>query len=151
MPEIGGMGGKRVFKGKITIISRPVYFLVPLPGGPKGDKTTLPIIINPQGGKVFFFEREKQASFHFRIFLSPESVSKRFSTKSALICSISRKAIRLRRINRKNTLSISRIALKVSADASLRVTKVPKFKPDAEIGQNGTFWNWLSYLEHVSK
>ena len=39
------------------------------------------------------------------------------------------KAIRLRRINRKNTLSISRIALKVSADASLRVTKVPKFRP----------------------
>jgi len=29
----------------------------------------------------------------------------------------------------------ARIALKVSADASLRVTKVPKFKPDADIGQ----------------
>jgi len=29
----------------------------------------------------------------------------------------------------KDTLSISRIALKVSADASLRVTKVPKFEP----------------------
>ena len=28
-----------------------------------------------------------------------------------------------------NTRSISRIALKVSADASLRVTKVPKFEP----------------------
>ena len=41
----------------------------------------------------------------------------------------------LRRISRRNTWSISRIALKVSADASLRVTKVPKFKPDAEIGQ----------------
>ena len=39
------------------------------------------------------------------------------------------KAIRLRRINYRNTLSISRIALKVSADASLRVTKVPKFEP----------------------
>jgi len=37
--------------------------------------------------------------------------------------------------NRRNTLSISRIALKVSADASLRVTKVPKFEPDATIGQ----------------
>ena len=31
--------------------------------------------------------------------------------------------------NRRNTLSISRIALKVSADASLRVTKVSKFEP----------------------
>jgi len=37
--------------------------------------------------------------------------------------------------NHRNTWSISRIALKVSADASLRVTKVPKFEPDAEIGQ----------------
>jgi len=37
--------------------------------------------------------------------------------------------------NHRNTCSISRIALKVSADASLRVTKVPKFEPDAEIGQ----------------
>jgi len=37
--------------------------------------------------------------------------------------------------NRRNTCSISRIALKVSADASLRVTKVPKFEPDTEIGQ----------------
>jgi len=33
--------------------------------------------------------------------------------------------------NRRNILNISRIALKVSADASLRVTKVPKFEPDA--------------------
>jgi len=32
-------------------------------------------------------------------------------------------------------LSISRIALKVSADASLRVTKVPEFEPNAEIWQ----------------
>ena len=32
-------------------------------------------------------------------------------------------------------MSILRIALKVSADASLRVTKVPKFEPDTEIGQ----------------
>ncbi len=48
------------------------------------------------------------------------------------------KAIPLRRINHRcsvvnalgvNTRSISRIALKVSADASLRVTKVPKFEP----------------------
>jgi hypothetical protein len=31
-------------------------------------------------------------------------------------------------INHSNTCSISRIALKVSADASLRVTKVPKFE-----------------------
>jgi len=30
-----------------------------------------------------------------------------------------------------NMWNISRIALKVSADASLRVTKVPKFEPDA--------------------
>ena len=60
----------------------------------------------------------------------------------------SRKAIRLMRINHpsticrtygagRNTWSISRIALKVSADASLRVTKVPKFSPAAEIGPNG--------------
>jgi hypothetical protein len=69
--EIGGMAGKRVFKGKIPVISRPVYFLLPLPGRPKGNKTTLPIIINPQGGEIFFFERKKQASLHFRIFLSP--------------------------------------------------------------------------------
>jgi hypothetical protein len=41
--------------------------------------------------------------------------------------------------NHRNTRSISRIALKVSADASLRVTKVPKSEPDAEIGQKGTF------------
>ena len=34
----------------------------------------------------------------------------------------------------RNTCSISRIALKVSADASLRVTKVPKFESDADIG-----------------
>ncbi|MBW1820613.1 MAG: hypothetical protein JRI92_02440 [Deltaproteobacteria bacterium] len=47
----------------------------------------------------------------------------------------SRKAIRLRRINHRNTCSISRIAIKVSADASLRVTKVPKFESDADIGQ----------------
>ena len=47
----------------------------------------------------------------------------------------SRKAIRLRRINHKNTWSISKIALKVSADASLRVTKVPKFSPDVALGQ----------------
>jgi len=33
--------------------------------------------------------------------------------------------------NHRNILNISRIALKVSADASLRVTKVPKFEPDA--------------------
>jgi len=58
-----------------------------------------------------------------------EPVSKRFSPKSALICSRSRKAIRPRRINLRNTWSISRIALKVRADASLRVTKVPKFEP----------------------
>jgi len=37
--------------------------------------------------------------------------------------------------NHRNTWSISRIALKVSADASLRVTKVPKFESDADIGQ----------------
>jgi len=37
--------------------------------------------------------------------------------------------------NHRNTCSISRIALKVSADASLRVTKVPKFESDADIGQ----------------
>jgi len=35
-------------------------------------------------------------------------------------------------------LSISRIALKVSADASLRVTKVSKFEPDTDIGQIST-------------
>jgi len=45
--------------------------------------------------------------------------------------------------NHRNTLSISRIALKVSADASLRVTKVPKFEPDAEIGQiSADFEKW---------
>ena len=33
--------------------------------------------------------------------------------------------------NRRNTLSISRIALKVSADASLRVTACQNLKPDA--------------------
>ena len=32
-------------------------------------------------------------------------------------------------------LNISRIALKVSADASLRATKMPRFEPDAKIGQ----------------
>ncbi len=33
--------------------------------------------------------------------------------------------------NHRNIWNISRIALKVSADASLRVTKVPKYEPDA--------------------
>jgi hypothetical protein len=32
--------------------------------------------------------------------------------------------------NHRNISNISRIALKVSADASLRVTKVPKFESD---------------------
>jgi len=40
---------------------------------------------------------------------STEPVSKRLSSKSALICSRSRKAIRLRRINHRNTWSISKI------------------------------------------
>ena len=74
MTEIGGMAGKWVFKGKIPGIYRPVYFLIPLPGRPKGNKTALPIILNPQGGKIFLLERIKQASFHFRIFLSPMNI-----------------------------------------------------------------------------
>ena len=36
---------------------------------------------------------------------------------------------------RRSASGGSRIALKVSADASLRVTKVPQFEPDTEIGQ----------------
>ena len=36
-------------------------------------------------------------------------------------------------------MNISRIALKVSADASLRVTKVPKYEPDAKIGHKVPF------------
>ena len=36
-------------------------------------------------------------------------------------------------------MSILRIALKVSADASLRVTKVPKIESNAEICEKGTF------------
>jgi len=50
-------------------------------------------------------------------------------------CSILFKVKEGENFNHRNTWSISRIALKVSADASLRVTKVPKFGPDAEIGQ----------------
>ena len=41
--------------------------------------------------------------------------------------------------NHRNIYNISRIALKLSADASLRVTKVPKFKPDEEIGHKVLF------------
>jgi len=45
--------------------------------------------------------------------------------------------------NHRNILNISRIALKVSADASLRVTKVPKFEPDTEIGGKVPFCKGL--------
>ena len=46
-------------------------------------------------------------------------------------------------------MSISRIALKVSADASLRVTKVPKFEPDPrEIGY--AFHRAGAEIGHVS-
>ena len=62
--------------------------------------------------------------------LQYEPVSKRFSLF---------KVKEGENFSHRNTWSISRIALKVSADASLRVTKVPKFEHDAEIGQNGTF------------
>jgi len=50
--------------------------------------------------------------------------------KNAQFCSNSRKAIRLRRINHRNICNISRIALKLHC--------VPKFEPDAEIGQIST-------------
>ena len=44
-------------------------------------------------------------------------------------------------------MSILRIALKVSADASLRVIKVPKFEPNAEIGQIGADFELGPLLE----
>jgi len=59
-------------------------------------------------------------------------------------CSISFEFKEGENFNRRNTLSILRIALKVSADASLRVTKVPKFLPDAEIGRKGAFCKGIS-------
>jgi len=84
----------------------------------------------------FFFSRSKIEAFRIKIFIllidlpmialvwtfynNPikrkkidmyEPVSKCSISKSPLICSRSRKAIRLRRINHKNTWSISRIKI----------------------------------------
>jgi len=51
------------------------------------------------------------------------------------LCSSSRQAIRLRRINHRNTLSILRIALKLHF--------VQNVEPNAEIGQKGAFCKGL--------
>ena len=47
-------------------------------------------------------------------------------------------------------MSISRIALKVSADASLRVTACQNLKPDATSRGNGSFANVFSAISRSS-
>ena len=72
--------------------------------------------------------------YKFRAILSLFAV-KSYRNETFEKCSILFKFKESENFNRSNVLNISRIAVKVSADASLRITKVPKFEPDTEIWQ----------------
>ena len=55
MSEISSTDSQWLFNGKVSTISRPICFFLPLSGSPKRYKAILPMVINTKARKIFPF------------------------------------------------------------------------------------------------